>query len=289
MKCTRIPAWAALPALLIPFFLSCEKEPLPPRLEEELKACPILLLNGITTDPSGAQIGYPIYTFDYNEAGNPIDMLFLGDNFDAYNFYFRYDRRNRLTDFVTTGYQSTGAFIWHRYGYPDSHTITDTAYDYVGDINDPEPPHSSFDTYFTIDKLDEFGRIIKSIDFAELNGNLEGTLLSPPQTYAYDANGDLVRAGVTYDNKINLYQTNSVWMLINNDYSVHNPLNQVYSPGLPLTIPKYNPIGLPLEIDGQPSVGYPDEGFVVLFVTALADKVTIQYGCDTGQKENKAF
>jgi hypothetical protein len=76
-------------------------------------------------------------------------------------------------------------------------------------------------------------------------------------------------------------------MLINNDYSVHNPLVSPYYTGIALTIPKYNPIGLPLEIDGQPSVGYPDEGFVALFAVALANKVTIQYGCDAGQKENK--
>ena len=78
-------------------------------------------------------------------------------------------------------------------------------------------------------------------------------------------------------------------MLINNDYSVHNPLNQVYSLGTSLTIPKYNPIGLPLEIDGQPSVGYQDEGYVILSKLHWPIKtiqIWLRYG---GRKSSKAL
>jgi hypothetical protein len=286
MKCQLIPCWAVLSALSISLFTSCVKQPIPDRLEQELKACPILSLN------SGDPTDIPIYTIDYNQAGNPTGMIFAGMIVaGTVNYQFRYDRHNRLTDWVTYYVGNTGGVIWHRYGYPDGQTVTDTSYDYVGDINSPEPPHSSFDTYLVMDKLDGFGRIIRQYTLDPANGSIQGS----PQIFFYDARGDKVRPGVTYDNEFDLYQTNSVWMFIFNDYSVNNPLSEQLTSevgiGGPVAIPSYNSSGLPLEITGNPPL--PAGGSNIwLFGFLLGDQLQLEYGCDlkgdqaTGSKSN---
>lgn len=265
MKWLLIPSRAALAAIVFSIFLpACVKDRSKLALQRELQRCPLLLLDSKFPEYGGI-VEYARFTIDYNPAGNPTDMLFAaGNEANPIDYHFRYDRFNRLTDYVLTYHPNLGGIIWHRYGYPDRQTVTDTSYDYVGNITSPEPPHSSFDTYLNIIKLDELGRIIKIFPANPADGSL-GT----PQTFAYDARGNMIRPGVVYDNKINPYQTNPVWMFVFNDYSINNPSALIY--GGPITIPAFNPIGLPLEIDGD----------VYLFDQNFDSSLQLEYACDS--------
>jgi hypothetical protein len=279
MKRQQMLSLAVRSALSIFLYTSCVKGLPPDRLQKEVEACPILVLDARDTTQSGAQAEFARYRIDYNRDGNPVDKIFTAGNFVVpLDLYFRYDRYGRLSDNITTFHGEIGSLVWHRYGYPNRHTITDTSFDYVGDVTSPEPPHASFDTYFAIDELDDLGRIIKSTLFLGLDSSFVTT--DPPEisTFAYDVQGDMIRPGVTYDDKINPYQTNSVWMLIYNDYSVHNPVNVpigVGGLGGPVTITKYNAVGLPLQMDGGLNNFY-------LFNDLEGDQLRITYGCGSG-------
>jgi hypothetical protein len=279
MKRQQTLCISALAVLSLVLYSSCVKDVPPDRLQKEIEACPILILDALDTTLSGIQSEFARYRIDYNKAGNPVDMIAASGGYPgSLDYYFRYDRYGRLSDFMTTFQGSSGSLIWHRYGYPDRHTINDTSFDYVGDVDSAEPPHASFDTYFAIDKLDDLGRIIKSTSFLGLDSNFVTT--DPPEisTFAYDAKGDMIRPGVTYDDKINPYQTNPVWMFIYNDYSVNNPVNVpigVGGLGGLVTITKYNAVGLPLVMDGRFFNFY-------LFGIYGGNQLQITYGCESG-------
>jgi hypothetical protein len=206
---------AALSALSSSLFSSCVKDLSYDRLQREVNSCPILVLDAFEQYVPGIPVEFARFRIDYNMAGNPTDMIFTSGSYDvATDRYFRYDRFGRLTDFAMTLHGESGGLIWNRYGYPDVHTITDTTFDYVGNVDSAEPPPASFDTYLHLFKLDDLGRIIKSTAFY---GSFVTTEPESILTFAYDAEGDAIQPGVTYDDKINPYQTNKVWMLTNND------------------------------------------------------------------------
>jgi hypothetical protein len=284
MKRQQTLPLAALSALFIFLYSSCVKGLPPDRLQKEVEACPILVLDARDTTQSGTQAEFARYRIDYNRDGNPVDKIFTAGNFPVpLDLYFRYDRYGRLSDNVTTFAGESGSAVWHRYGYPNRHSITDTSFDYVGDIDSAEPPHFSGDTYLDIYQLDDRGRIIKVTDYQGLDSSFDITGPGSVQTFAYDAGGDKVRPGVTYDDKVNPYQTNSVWMLIYNDYSLHNPVNVpigVGGLGGPVTISKYNAVGLPLKMDGGLNNFY-------LFNDFEGDQLQITYGCGSGPSKRE--
>ena len=41
--------------------------------------------------------------------------------------------------------------------------------------------------------------------------------------YSYDANGNLVKPGVSYSNKTNIRQISKVWMFLDRDYRINSP------------------------------------------------------------------
>jgi hypothetical protein len=275
MKWQQTLSLAALSALSVSLFSACVKDLPYDRLQKEVNSCPILVLDAFEQYVPGIPVEFARFRVDYNMAGNPTDMIFTsGDYNTADDRYFRYDHFGRLSDFALTPHGSSGSLIWNRYGYPDRNTITDTIFDYAGDVDSAEPPHASFDTYLYLFKLDDLGRIIKSTTFY---GSFVTTEPVSILTFAYDAAGDAIQPGVTYDDKINPYQTNKVWMLTNNDYSVHNvvngPLgsNGFFGIGGPISIPSYNALGLPLEMDGN----------INLFGDNFGDQLKIEYGCDS--------
>jgi len=54
-------------------------------------------------------------------------------------------------------------------------------------------------------------------------------------SYQYDASGNLVRPGVTYDDKVRIYRTNDIWMFLMRDYSKNNAVvaNEYNAAGYP--------------------------------------------------------
>src|SRR5262249_21409757 len=119
--------------------------------------------------------------------------------------------------------------------------IIDSFYAY-GDPNggnasifNPTPVGMAFD-YATIITLDDKGRVIKVQDANDPSFT----------SYQYDARGNLIRDGVTYDNKVNPYRTSPVWQLVFKDFSQNNPSKTFYNG--PETITGFNAVGLPLGI-----------------------------------------
>ncbi|HTI10293.1 MAG TPA: hypothetical protein VL832_17115 [Puia sp.] len=250
--------------LLVPAFFifpACQKEHCPQDLPHDVKFCPILALKSI--DPANPSVIQSQYSIHYNTAGNPVDMLFtVGDPYAKFDYHFRYDQFNRLTDYIQNYTGNTGSIIWHRYSYPSNRTVVDSVFNYGNAlITDPAPDPTDFPSAVVL-TLDEKGRIVKS----QAAG-------SPTFTrYQYDGRGNLVRDGISYDNKVNIYRTNYVWQFIFNDFSTNNPSSPLYNGG-PTTITSYNSVGLPLVMNG---VSYL---FDHIFYTSELD---IDYACDAG-------
>ncbi len=146
----------------------------------------------------------------------------------AQQYHFRYDKYGRLSDYILTYFGSAGGVVtWDEYTYPDKKTVIDSAYEYTGNVSDPVHPtdFKNHGNLVTVYNLDASGRIIRA---SELGNNGIPYFVS---NFAYNSHGNLIRPGVTYDNKVNVYQTNKVWMFIHNDYSVNNELtNPPYTP-----------------------------------------------------------
>ena len=181
-----------------------------------------------------------VHKIKYNSAGNPTDILQIKDatNFNP-DYHFRYDNQNRLTDYYQNYRGATGVLLWNRYSYPDKRTIVDTEFNYVGSIDDVEPPHSSEEGFdVTTFKLDGKGRIIKAT-LKIMSGSEFVT------TYNYDDNGNLIIPNYQYDDNINIYRTNNVWMLVFRNYSVNNAMQTKHYMGFGRLITEYNSFGLP--------------------------------------------
>jgi len=214
----------------------------------------------------------------YNSEGNPLHMLVsnVPQFYPASEYHFRYDNYNRLTDYFFNYYGNIGVLTWDRYSYPNKYTVIDSGWAYTGLITDAVPPHDPAKlNRLIIYSLDAAGRIIKTTQPS-------GDPNYPPfiTNFTYDSRGNLVRPGVTYDNKVNAYQTNKVWMFIFNDYSVNNPFSQLYSPAT-VTITSYNEAGLPLQLNNSGSYAQ-----VYLFNYSFTN-MEIVYDCDWSQLPGK--
>jgi len=202
--------------------------------------------------------------FFYNEAGDPVETRLMNGPFGHTN-HFRYDKKGRLTDILFTDPGQTFVYIWDRYSYPSPRMIIDSAYQYQGSVNDPNPPNDP-DKVVKITKiqLDEMGRPIRYFTYYS-----DPNIPWSDNELSYDKNGNLVRPGVTYDDKINIYQTNRVWQLMNGDYSRNNPTAGGVN-GLPRTPAAYNKFGLPTKFLGSA---------IRIFGDSF-DTMRVTYSCD---------
>jgi hypothetical protein len=153
--------------------------------------------------------------FEYNQHGDPTHITpdFVGTGNPKQEF--RYDKKQRLTDYIGR-YDGQGFEFWHKYGYDEKdRIIRDTQY--VFGFYGAEPSGAIL-TYYIDYTYDNKNRISQLSLF-------DVRAPGPPfvQTYTYDVNGNL--AGETYDDKVNIRRTNKIWMFIDRDYSVNNPIN----------------------------------------------------------------
>lgn len=190
----------------------------------------------------------------YNNKGNPVSMIRTNVGTGAPNYFFRYDKKNRLTDIIGAYSDNLEFETWHHYVYTGTKSlpVTDTVYTFGIIGTGPLPATVFYGVRYTDFSYDSYGRIIKAIE-VEIKPN-PGT---KQYAYYYNAAGNLRAIATTYpegvdsvnitayDNKINLHQTNAIWQLIDRDYSVNNPFTAV----------AYNSSGLPTVIGGKESVG----------------------------------
>lgn len=179
--------------------------------------------------------GQDTIKFVYNASGNPTNILFPRGY--GGNYAFRYDNVQRLRSFQRNTRGENGADYWHKYIYVNSTKIIDSIFKNANGDLTKDRPESYGAIEIRICELDAYGRIIKvSLD--------DGTVL---YTFEYDNRGNRIIPGrgmtsADYTNKINIHQTNKVWMLIDYDYSINQ---------LGWEVEKFNKYNLP-EIFNEP-------------------------------------
>lgn len=257
-------------------FTSCKKDILrnyPDGLLNRCRVEKLIIYGTIETDT---------LTFQYNQWDNPVyaerssttDFLYL-------NYVFKYDSRNRLTDFIGI-YNALDEFdginyeFWHRYAYDNKdRIIADTSY-IPGFDETPSPGPGQVSQYTDSIEYDAKNRIVKAVS----RDLLFGTVTTHYEYYHYNSNDNLessVRttsiAGnpappyydttryTSYDNKVNPRRTNKLWMYIDKNYSLNNPV----------TAQEYNNVGLPLRFN----LHYPDYMNILIGLSAGE----IEYQC----------
>lgn len=141
---------------------------------------------------------------------------------------FKYDNRHRLIEFA--GLYANGYYEYlHHYTYQGNRILIDTV-SIFGLYGGPLPPPGQVAYgYLRYDKLN---RVVQDSFFTP------GPNSSLVINYVYDANGNLVTDNA-YDNKLNPRRTNKIWMFIDRNYSVNNPV----------AASAYNSSGLPLHLN----------------------------------------
>jgi hypothetical protein len=199
-------------------------------------------------------------TFTYDALGNPLAVNNTRVGTGIPNLVFKYDASHRLTEFQRP--YSNGLFEqWFKYVYDASgKIIADTSYVF-GTITPSWPPTGSHQRRYTTYTYDNTCRVIKTTTIG-IGGPEDGF---PPNvfTYSYDATGNLIRPGITYDDKVNIHRTNKIFMFVDSDFSMNNPY----------TAPGYNGYGLP-QIAGSATSG-------AYFLARPVANAAFAYECDT--------
>ena len=170
--------------------------------------------------------------FEYDKDNNPVSVTSDQPGTAQPNLYFKYDKKGNLIEYA--GLYSGGDFFefLHRYGYSDNRIVTDTIYIW-GQYPNPASYYSKRVLHL---KYDRFSRIIKdSVVYASANAYDQDI------AYNYDNNGNLIRSGSSYDDKVSPQRTNKVWMFIDRNYSVNNVV----------AADSYSSSGLPLRLSGE--------------------------------------
>jgi hypothetical protein len=169
------------------------------------------------------------WQFTYNNSNDPLNVQasFVGTG--SPNLVFTYNKKGQLIEY--TGLYANGSFeFMHRYQYKNGRVAMDTTYTLGSYAN----PANSFSKRYSYLQYDELNRIVQDSEIHILPLTLTNVI-----RYQYDQNGNLV-TGMSggYDNKMNPHRTNKVWMLVDRNYSVNNPVmaDTYNSSGLPLIL-----------------------------------------------------
>jgi len=179
------------------------------------------------------------YTFTYNAFGNPVNITRPRVGTGNPDYLFKYDKYHRLSEMIKYYEGYHGYETWDKFYYNNkSQIVRDSGYGF-GSIVDsvPQPSIGSGTIDFAYDTE---GRIKMEIDSFYFRGVLS---FARPILYTYDAKGNL--EGASYDDKLSMYRTNSVWMFITRDYSINNRFiaKQYNEHGLPLDFSEnFNPL-----------------------------------------------
>ena len=188
--------------------------------------------------------------FEYNSFGNPISITYNKVSSGYSNYVFHYDAQNKLTEAITM-YANGYYELWHKYQYNNNVIIKDSIYVF-GKAENPEV--TSFDRYQNVYEYDGNNRISKIISYRD-GGTTE-------KTFSYDGHGNLIVPGITYDDKACLRSTHKVWMFLDANYSVNNPIKAV----------SYNQSNLPLAFNSSTNN--------FSFLSDYLDTAEIEYSCN---------
>jgi hypothetical protein len=205
-------------------FQSCKKH-MDCKEEEEPKDCAIskvIILRNLYNDTA---------TFLYNAMGNPTAINVTNVATGNPNYVFKYDAMNRLSQFIGV-YENGFTENWVMYTYgPDNRVVVDTTYTFAA-YNGGTHPTGYWGLRISHYTYDAMGRITR----VDTDALLPAPAYSYTTHYNYDAEGNLIRPGVVYDDKMNFRLTNEIWQLVDKNYSQNNPLPAVsYNPDLPLS------------------------------------------------------
>lgn len=171
--------------------------------------------------------------FTYTKWGDPEKITRPATATGSPNLLFRYDRNQRLTDFIGIYQDGFNTEFWHKYYYDQAGRITIDSVYIFGIMVNGMLSYPRF-IYVNVLKYDSKDRIIEEIR------------TSPPYdptvyNYTYDANGNKI--GPLYDQKVNYHRTNKIWMFLDREYSLNNPFNA----------DQYNSLSLPVKVnlDGE--------------------------------------
>lgn len=216
--------------------------------------------------------GYPInYAVSYDKKGNLTSIIADQVNYNNYDYYFRYDKSNRVAERIQIYHgNGGGAIFWDSYRYfPNK--VVDTTYVYSGNVNDPQPPVLTyFEKRRTELKQDYLGRFVSGVYFADNNPPV-------PLTFKYDKNQNLVLDPTTpYDTKINPYRTNKTWQVTLNNFSANNAIDDpsLEDQAWP-EIVSYNSYGLPTKYRRNRYASWFRPVFGLTF-----DSLEVKYDCD---------
>jgi hypothetical protein len=193
------------------FLAACNK------VDKRLKTEPLATLD--VCQVTSMQYSYSSDTIgvviDYNKSNDPVRITQTTTGTGHPDGVLWYNNKRQLTDYIGVYNESSFEF-WHRYVYNNKgQVIQDTTY-FFGFIDNGEP-----DGYYDVAIIDyEY----------DLSGRIAHTAqhwYSDPSSqlhtyYSYDGSGNLVVPGVTYDDKVAIHRTHSVWMFIDRNYSVNN-------------------------------------------------------------------
>ncbi|MGZ5254628.1 MAG: hypothetical protein ACXWV4_09790, partial [Flavitalea sp.] len=171
-----------------------------------------------------------LFTFYYNELGDPEEILNTDGGVGSPNVYFKYDDNNRLIE-IQGKYADSAAYEkWMRFGYsPKNQIIKDTSWIF-GQLISSNPDPNSLAIYETSYAYDAMGRIVKTIQLDLKNPEKPAI----EKLYTYNEKGNLINT-FDYDNKISFLRAHPLWMFLGRDYSKNNraAAREYTSNGLP--------------------------------------------------------
>lgn len=230
--------------VLISTFVSCKREVLqngiPSAIQCQIKS--IAVKTEGQKDKSGI--------FVYNQFGDPIEYIPEKHTGNSLRYEFRYDEQRRLTDYI--GYYPSNSAgtrfdFWTKFFYDDVNRVVRDSIYYYGNYGRALTDHANY-TGYTLYEYDKQGRISRTVYRQVQNGSNNGIISDVK--YSYNEQGNLVGPGSAYDDKISIYRTHRIWMFLNRNYSVNNPVSaRAYSAkGLPTSFDKVSAQGPNLSI-----------------------------------------
>jgi len=221
---------------------------------------------------------YGNYTaiFSYDANGTPLRITRDRPITGSPNYIFRHDLHNRVTDVIgpyDAGNNGDVFEFWYRLKYDNRNRVIQDSSFYFGIIG-PNPENFEEHAYtieVTTYTYDSQNRVIKTEEFQEGYApdqhfyyyNNSGNLDSVVSKNGNDGSS-YTTAYPHYDNKINFRRTNTLWQLLDRNYSVNNELNAV----------AYNRLGLPTRIEEYVS-HYSRQSFLRF----LLGNVDVEYSC----------